>query len=194
MTAPPVRRSLVSRLFGREPDPHRPLDLDYVQSRWVRLYRPGPWRVAVLVPGVLLLAFATTVFMVAALSVRGHLVNRLTVVLVGAAVLALLGLLVTRFTTAGVYVNDGGVKVLGILRSRVLPWRSVVDVRRVPGRQPVLGLPGLTRDGERVQLVLRDGSDLPTPIATLTADFAGRAEAYDIAALALDRWWQAGRT
>ncbi len=193
VTAPAPRRSLVSRLLGREPDPHRPLDHDYVQTRWVRLYRPGPWRVAVLVPAALVLAFAASIVLVAVLAVRVHPVLHLGTLLVAALVLAGLGLLLTRAMTSGVYVNDQGVRVVSLRRSRVMRWDEVVDVRRVAGPQAVFGLPMVRQDGERVLLILRGGSDVPTPVATGAADFAGRAEAYDIAASALERWWQAGR-
>jgi hypothetical protein len=56
----------------------------------------------------------------------------------------------------------------------------------------VLGI-GPRVDGERVVVVLRDGSELDTTISTVSADFLGRAEAYDVAALGLDRWWHASR-
>ena len=186
----PPRRSLVSRLFGREPDPHRPLDLDYVQIRWVRLYRPGPWRMAVIVPTVLVLSFLTAVAVIAALSVPGSLTGRALGLLVTVAVVTALGMFTARVLTAGVYVNDTAVRLLTVRRSDIVPWRAVVDVRRVPGPQPLLGVPLLSRAGERVQLVLADGADLRTPLTNVSPDFAGRAEAYDVAALALERWWQ----
>lgn len=189
----PQRRSLVSRMFGREPDPNRPLDDDYVQRKWVRLYRPGPWRTAVIVPTVLVLAFLTAVAMVAALSVPGSLAGRAFGLLVMAAFVAVLGTITARVMTVGVYVNDAAIRLLTLRSTRVVPWSRVVDVRRVPGPQPLLGMPWLPRHGERVLLVLADGSDLPTPVTTMSPDFAGRAEAYDVSALALERWWHDSR-
>lgn len=193
VTVPPARRSLVSRLFGREPDPNRPLDHDYVQRKWVRLYRPGPWRVAVMVPTVLVMALAMTVVVAAALATPGHVVVRMTGLAVAAVVAAAIGLFLSRILTAGVYVNDDALRMLSLRGSRVVPWSGVVDVRRVPGPQPMLGLPIRSTNAEQVVLVLADGDDIATPVTSVSADFLGRAEAFDIAAMALERWWVAGR-
>jgi uncharacterized membrane protein (DUF485 family) len=180
-------------MFGREPDPHRPLDGDYVQKRWVRLYRPGPWRVAVMVPTVLVMALAMTVVVTAALATPGHIAVRMTGLVVAAAIAAAIGLFLTRILTTGVYVNDEALRMLSLRSTRVVPWSGVVDVRRVPGPQPMLGLPIRSPHAEQVVLVLSGGDDLATPVTSVSADFLGRAEAFDIAAMALERWWAAGR-
>lgn len=194
VAAPEHRKSLITRLIWREPDPHRPLDHDYVQRKWVRLYRPGPWRVAVMVPTALLLVLAMTVVVTAALATPGHMLVRVTGLAVAALVAAAIGLFLSRVLTAGVYVNDEALRMLSLRGTRVVPWSGVVDVRRVPGPLPMLGLPIRSANAEQVVLVLTDGDDLATPVTSVSADFLGRAEAFDIAAMALERWWAAGRT
>lgn len=194
VAAPEHRKSLITRLIWREPDPHRPLDHDYVQRKWVRLYRPGPWRVAVMVPTALLLVLAMTVVVTAALATPGHMLVRVTGLAVAALVAAVIGLFLSRVLTAGVYVNDEALRMLSLRGTRVVPWSGVVDVRRVPGPLPMLGLPIRSANAEQVVLVLTDGDDLATPVTSVSADFLGRAEAFDIAAMALERWWAAGRT
>ena len=55
MTDDPRRPKPLFRVFDRDPDRHRPVDGDYVQSAYIRLHRPGPWRTAL----VVVLAFTT---------------------------------------------------------------------------------------------------------------------------------------
>jgi hypothetical protein len=65
-------------------------------------------------------------------------------------------------------------------------------VRRVRSPARPLGLlPG--RDAEVVVLVRRSGDDVLTPMTSVSSDFLGRPEAFDIAALALERWWHDSR-
>lgn len=190
----PERRSLISRLLTGTPDPNRPLDHAYVQRRWVRLHRPGPWRVAVSVAAVLAFALLASSALSGTLAVPATWLQRIVVLLVVALLVTGVGILVMRTLAAGVYVTDAAVRLLTVRRTVVLPWHEIRDVRRVPGRVPLLGVPLLPVDGERVQFVLSDGSDLPTPLTNRSADFAGRWEAYDVAALRLERWWLAGRS
>lgn len=189
----PDRRSWLTRLLSRPPDPHRPVDHAYVQRRWVRLHGPGPWRAATVVVTVLGFALVATTVAAAALAVPAPRLQRLVVLVVAALLLAGVGVLVLRVLTSGVYVTDAGVRLITVRRTVVLAWRQVQDVRRVPARVPLLGLGWLPVQGEHVLLVLTDGSDLGTTLTTWSPDFAGRYEAYDIAAMRLERWWQAGR-
>lgn len=190
----PERRSFISRLLTRTPDPNRPLDHAYVQRRWTRLYRPGPWRAAVSVAAALTFALLASSALSGTLAVPATWLQRIVVLLVAGLLVSGVGILVMRTLAAGVYVTDAAVRLLTVRRTVVLPWREVRDVRRVPGRVPLLDLPFLAVEGERLLLVLADGSDLPTPLTNRSADFAGRAEAYDVAALRLERWWLAGRS
>mgnify|MGYP003374656739 CR=1 FL=1 len=172
----------------RRPDPDRPLDGAYVQRHWVRLHRPGPWRLA----GVGVLVLLTTVLAMltlVSLSGAGGLLTRLVVMALGGVLLAATFALTLRVFTAGVHVTDQAVRVSGVRRHRTLPWTDVVDVRRLHDTSPLLGV--LPRTGAtRVVMVVRGGDDVDTGITTVSSDFLGRAEAFDIAALALERWWQ----
>ena len=163
-----------------------------MQVRLTRLHRPGPWRVAL--AATLALASATTALgvVVTALSAPGPVALAATA-LVGGTVLAGVVWLTGRVLLAGVYVADAGVALRGVGVTRRYRWCDVVDVRRVPARCRLLGLAPRVR-AERVVLVLRDGTDVATPVTGVSPDFLGRAEAFDIAALALDRWWAETRT
>ncbi len=189
----PDRRSLLARLLTGPLDPHRPLDHDFVQHRWVRLHRPGPWRVATIIAAVATFALGASSLTTAALTVPGSALQRVVALAVGALLVSGVGIVVFRALAVGVYMTDTDVRVSTLRATVRVPWRDVRDVRRVPARVAVLGLPFLAGDGERVLLVLADGTDLPTPLTSLSPDFAGRTEAYDVAALRLERWWQAGR-
>jgi hypothetical protein len=180
----------IFRFFDRDPDRHRPLDGDYVQVRPVRLHRPGPWRTALVVALAIASAWVALTAVLAVLTAQGG--TRLVVLVVVAVPVAAAWWLTSRVLTTGVYVHDRGLRQSRVLSVTEVDWPAVIDVRRVPEQVPLLGLwPRV--DGERLVLVLADGTDLPTTVTTRSADFLGRAEAYDIAALALDRWWQASR-
>jgi hypothetical protein len=62
---------------------------------------------------------------------------------------------------------------------------GVFDVRSVPGPTRLLGTP-VRVGGNAVFLVLSDGTDVETPLADRSADFLGRAEAYDMASSAVE--------
>ena len=62
----------------------------------------------------------------------------------------------------------------------------------MPGRTRVLGGPW-RGSGSTVYLVLQDGSDLETPLTDVSVDFVGRAEAFDMAAGAVERWFEEAR-
>ena len=169
----------------REPGP---VDDAFVQARWVRPYRPGPARVL-----LTFLIGAVTVFtgFVGFLSVLAEptpwarLANlAITVVVSGS--LAALG---SRVLSVGVWVNDFGVRILGLVHSEELAWPKVADVRRVRAPARFLGSP-LRRGGDTVWLVLVDGTDRETPLSDVGPDFLGRAEAYDMAAGAVERWFE----
>ena len=181
------------RVFSRDPDRHKLVDSEFVQDRWVRLNRPGPWRVALF----LLLVAAFTWLMLAAavfVTVPRTIPGRLVAAAICSIPVSLFGWLTLRATLVGTYVRDAGIRVLRVKSSDELSWTEVVDVRRVPSTTPVLGLPFTQKQGEKVLLVLTDGSEVETTIMTHNADFLARTEAYDQTALAAERWWQETRT
>ncbi len=169
---------------------HGPLDANYVQHKWLRLYHPGPVRV--LVTG--LCALAT--MLIAAISITLATQSRglLAIGAVGLVSLAMLWGAATftiRVLSGGVYVTDFGVRLLTLRSARVIPWVEIVDVRRVAeSRRPLGLLP--KRAAQSVLMVTKTGDDLDSHVNTVNADFLGRPEAYDIAALSLERWWRDG--
>lgn len=166
-----------------------PVDDAYVQTRWLRPYRPGVIRVAT---SLLLLAALGLVLQVSLLTTFHapsgvDLVVRLVVTLV---LLLGLGTLFSRCYLSGVWVTDHKVRVLRPLSTRAWRWDEVADVRSVAGVTRVLGTPVALR-GHTVVLVLRDGSDVVTPLNDRSPDFIGRSEAYDMAAGAVEGWFEA---
>lgn len=191
MTDDPRRPKPLFRVFDRDPDRHRPVDGDYVQSAYIRLHRPGPWRTAL----VVVLAFTTawaSLAVVLAVTVARTFPAKLTVLAVAALPLMVLYLLTARILSVGVYANDRSLKQNRVRSAYECDWVDVVDVRRVVERVRVLGL-GPRADGERVVVVMRDGDEIATTITTHSPDFFLRSEAFDQAALAVERWWQQGR-
>ncbi|MFN8169461.1 MAG: hypothetical protein U0S36_11835 [Candidatus Nanopelagicales bacterium] len=189
--SPPRQQRPLFRVFDRDPDRHRPVDADYVQVKPVRLHRPGPWR-SLLV--VLLAAVTTWSALAAAVAVSGArgLLVKLVVLLVAMLPVGLLVWVTSRVLAVGVYVTDRTLRQTRVLSLVDVDWSDIADVRRVHGRVPLLGVgPGV--DGERVVVVLRDGSDLATTVTTASPDMLGRPEAYDQAALAVERWWSESR-
>ena len=186
MSGPRQQRPLF-RVFDRDPDRHRPLDGDYVQVTPVRLHRPGPWRTLLV---VVLAAVTTWTALAAAVAVAGAhgLGVKLVVLAVAMVPVGLLIWITSRVLAVGTYVSDRYLRQTRVLSLTDVDWVDIADVRRVPGRVRLLGI-GPAVDGERVLVVLRDGSDLATTVTTASPDFLGRGEAYDQAALAVERWW-----
>jgi predicted anti-sigma-YlaC factor YlaD len=109
VTDDPRRPKPLFRVFDRDPDRHRLLDRDYVQTTFVRLHRPGPWRTAL----VVLLAFTAawaSLAAVLAVTVARTFLAKLVVVGVVALPLVALYLLTARILSVGVYANDWTLK------------------------------------------------------------------------------------
>ncbi|MGD9956980.1 MAG: hypothetical protein AB7O74_04820 [Candidatus Nanopelagicales bacterium] len=191
MTDDPRRPKPLFRVFDRDPDRHRPLDREYVQSSFVRLHRPGPWRTAL----VVLLAFTAawaSLAAVLAVTVARTFPAKLVVVGVVALPLVALYLLTARILSVGVYANDWTLKQNRVGTAYEGDWADVVDVRTITDRVRLLGV-GPHVDGQRVVVVMRDGDEIATTITTHSPDFLLRPEAFDQAALAVERWWQQSR-
>jgi hypothetical protein len=168
--------------------PPGPVDDAYVQTRWMRPYRPGLLRVGM---SLLLLATLGLVLEVSLLTTfhaptKVDLVIRLAIT---AVLLVGLGTVFSRCYLSGVWVTDYRVRVLQPLSTRAWPWTEIADVRSVAGPTRLLGTPVVV-GGQCVVLVLRDGSDVVTPVSDRSPDFLGRAEAYDMAAGAVEGWFQ----
>ncbi len=172
--------------------PPGPVDDAFVQKNWVRPYRPGPFRVA-----MALLVFAVTVYatfagVIAVLTTPTGL-GRLIAAVITVVIAGSLALLGSRLMATGVWVNDFGVRIYGLVRTERIPWSAIADVRRVSGGARLLGSP-LRSSGNTVWIVLLDGSDRETPVASRGPDFFGRHEAYDMAAGAVERWFEETRS
>jgi hypothetical protein len=191
VTDDPRRPKPLFRVFDRDPDRHRPLDRDYVQKAYVRLHRPGPWRTALVVVLAFTCAWASLA-VVLAVTVARTLPAKLVVVAVAALPLMLLYLLTARILSVGVYANDWSLKQNRVRTAYEADWADVVDVRRVVDRVRFLGV-GPRVDGQRVVVVMRDGDEISTTITTHSPDFLLRDEAFDQAALAVERWWEQSR-
>ena len=117
---------------------------------------------------------------------RGPASSTCSITCVVAGSLAVFG---SRLLSSGVWVNDFGVRILGLVRNETWPGDSVADVRRVHGPRGCSGSP-VRRSGDTVWIVLVDGTDRETPLSDVGPDFLARAEAYDMAAGAVERWFE----
>ncbi|MER5521369.1 MULTISPECIES: hypothetical protein [unclassified Streptomyces] len=153
------------------------------RDRWRRPYRPGPWRVGGAALWLLLASFV--LFAAVALALTGSLSSAGAVL--GIALLIIAGAL--RILRMGVWVSARGVRQVGLLYTRTVPWKRVVSVRTA--QQPVrwLGLPR-TVQGQALTLVRKDRSsdDMDPLLTTHGMDFLGRASAFDRAADAVEAW------
>ncbi len=171
--------------------PPGPVDDAYHQTKWVRPYRPGPYRVAVCLFLIVVLLYATMASLLAVYGSFGIPELGLRLLLAG-GIYVLLVLVGVRAYLSGVWVTDDGVRILRPLSTRAWRWADVADVRSVPGPTRLLGTP-VRVGGHAVVLVLSDGTDVETPLADRSADFLGRAEAYDMAASAVEGWLEQHR-
>ncbi|MEV4976484.1 hypothetical protein [Streptomyces scopuliridis] len=165
------------RAFDATDDVALPFD-DH--DHWRRPYRPGPWRV---VAAALLLLLASFVLLAAMIIAFAGALSGATVCLVVAGVVIAAAL---RLLRMGAWVSRHGVRRVGLLMTRTVPWDQATAVRTV--QQPVrwLGLPR-TVQGQALVVARRQGE----PIQLLTdhnADFLSRGEAFDRAADTVEVW------
>ncbi|GGW81337.1 membrane protein [Streptomyces lucensis JCM 4490] len=157
-------------------------------ERWRRPYRPGPWRVGAAALGLLLASFMLFAAVLIALS--GSLSSS---GFSSAAVALGLGLAVVagalRLLRMGVWVSGRGLRRVGFLVTRTVPWARVLSVRTV--QQPVrfVGLPR-TVQGQALALARKDRRAEGTAplLTTHDLDFLGRPAAFDRAADTVEAW------
>ncbi|WP_030784339.1 PH domain-containing protein [Streptomyces sp. NRRL S-920] len=153
------------------------------RDQWRRPYRPGPWRVGTAALSLLLASYVLFAAVIIAFADS----------LMGAALCAgLAGLIIVgslRLLRVGTWVSARGVRRVGFLRTRTVPWAQIATVRTA--QQPVrwLGLPR-TVQGQALILVRRDqaagGQQLL--MTDRNADFLARHEAFNRAADAIEVW------
>ncbi len=177
------RRPICWFLWSR-PDPHAPVDGDYTQVRAVRISLRGPIRLLTLVVGAAIEVVVTGTAVMAAL---GSGVSVLA--LLGAAIAASGLYLLLRGWVVGTYVTDTAVIIETAFGRRVLSWSDVTAVPSVEQSCPLLGLP-LRVSGTRVLVTDADGHNVGTHVYSTSPDYWLRPEAFDMAALRLDRWHQ----
>ncbi|MEW2620083.1 phage holin family protein [Streptomyces sp. NPDC048106] len=153
------------------------------RDRWRRPYRPGPWRVGV--AALVLMVASFVLFAAVLIALTGTPSSAGAVLGIGLVVIA--GAL--RLLRMGVWVSPRGVRQVGPVMTRTVPWARVVSVRTV--QQPVrwLGLPR-TVQGQALVLARKDraaGETAPL-LTTHSLDFLGRPAAFDRAADAVEAW------
>ncbi|AVV40162.1 hypothetical protein PYK79_39205 [Streptomyces sp. ID05-04B] len=152
------------------------------RERWRRPYRPGPWRVGIAALTLLLASFV--LFAAVIIALTGS-VSEAAVVFGGSLLVIACAL---RLLRMGVWVSARGLRQVGFLVTRTLPWERVGVVHTV--QQPVrwLGLPR-TVQGQALTVARRDRPAESTPLLTTHgADFLARGEAFDRAADAVEAW------
>ncbi|NBE56338.1 PH domain-containing protein [Streptomyces boluensis] len=157
------------------------------RDQWRRPYRPGPWRVAA--AALLLLLASYILFASVIIAFAGALPGAVACGAGAALVIAA----ALRLLRVGTWVSAQGVRRVGFLVTRTVPWAQVVAVRTT--QQPVrwLGLPR-TVQGQALMLVCQGGETLTAPLLTShSADFLARGEAFERAADAVEAWAEEGR-
>ncbi|WP_237554850.1 MULTISPECIES: hypothetical protein [unclassified Streptomyces] len=151
------------------------------QDRWMRPYRPGPWRVATAALALMLASYLLLAALIMALA--GGVSGAAGVLVVGLVVIA--GTL--RLLRVGVWLSGKGVRQVGYFGTVTVPWGRVTSVRTAQQPVKVLGLPR-TVQGQALVVSRRGGQPLRTLVTDHNADFLGRIEAFDIAADAIESW------
>jgi hypothetical protein len=151
------------------------------QDRWMRPYRPGPWRVATAALALMLASYLLLAALIMALAggVSG------AEAMLGAAVVIIVSTL--RLLRTGVWLSGKGVRQVGYLLTVTVPWGKVASVRTAQQPVKVLGLPR-TVQGQALIVTRRGGQPLRPLLTDHNADFLGRVEAFDIAADAIESW------
>ncbi|MEU3461742.1 hypothetical protein ABZ721_17580 [Streptomyces sp. NPDC006733] len=155
--------------------PHTP------QDRWMRPYRPGPWRVAT---AALLLVLASYVLFAALIIAATGALPAAGLCLAGGSLVIVSAL---RLLRVGFWVSGRGLRQSGLFYTITVPWDGVGSVRTVQQPVKVLGLPR-TVQGQALVVTRRNGEALRPLMTDHNADFLGRTEAFDMAADAIEGW------
>lgn len=175
--------------FWPAPREH-PVGAAYRQVRWVRPYRPGFPRVAAVAVLALVVSQLAVLAVLLLVTPGAPLAGRLLLGGVALSATVGMGMLLGRTFASGIYVNDAGLRLVTVRRTLTADWAEVVDVSDVAGRQGLLGVPLVPVPGRAVVVTVRDLGPVRTPLTSVGPDFLGRAEAYAMAAGAVERWWR----
>lgn len=151
------------------------------QDRWMRPYRPGPWRVAT--AALLLMLASYLLFAALIMAAAGGTQGAVMCLAVALAVIA--GTL--RLLRVGVWVSGKGLRQAGFFATTTVPWNQITSVRTAQQPVRVLRLPRSVQ-GQALLIVRRGGGPLRPMLTDHNADFLGRVEAFDMAADAIEGW------
>jgi hypothetical protein len=151
------------------------------QDRWMRPYRPGPWRVATAALALMLASYLLLAALIMGLA--GGASGGVAVLV--AALVVIGGTL--RLLRVGVWLSGKGVRQVGYFGTVTVPWSRVASVRTAQQPVKVLGLPRSVQ-GQALVVTRRGGQPLRALLTDHNADFLGRIEAFDIAADAIESW------
>jgi hypothetical protein len=151
------------------------------QDRWMRPYRPGPWRVGVAALALMLASYL--LFAALIMAAAGNTQGTGTCLAVAAGVIVA----TLRLLRVGVWVSGRGLRQAGYFTSTTVRWQHVVSVRTAQQPVRVLGLPRSVQ-GQALLITRRGGETLRPLLTDHNADFLGRVEAFDIAADAIEGW------
>ncbi len=152
------------------------------RDQWRRPYRPGPWRVGAAALSLLLASYLLFAAVIVAFA------DSLTGGAICAALAAAVIVGSLRLLRVGTWVSARGVRRVGFLRTRTVPWEQISAVRTA--QQPVrwMGLPR-TVQGQALILVRRgEAADGQLLMTDRNADFLARHEAFNQAADSIEGW------
>jgi len=149
-----------------------PLDAAAVQHRWLRIAPRGALALFGLIACSAVLACVTAPALLVVISAAVDPARAaVAAALMGPPIIIGLWVLL-RAWGAGTYVNDAGVKIARLRRTTIAPWSEVLRLRRTT---------------TTVLLTLADRGEV-VALDAATPSWWGRAEDFDVAALALQRW------
>jgi hypothetical protein len=151
------------------------------QDRWTRPYRPGPWRVATAALMLMLAAYLLFAGVIIGMAKGPSGAG----ICLGSSVLVIVSAL--RLLRVGFWVSARGLRQCRLFSTVTVPWDQVGSVRTAQQPVRVLELPR-TVQGQALLVTRSNGQQLRPLMTDHNADFLGRAEAFDMAADAIEGW------
>lgn len=150
-----------------------------VKDTWTRPYHLGPLRVATAALMLVLSSYLLVAAVIIGVASGAGAAERWLAAAVVVIVCAL------RILRVGVWISGRGLRQVRLFSTVTVPWDRVGTVRTA--QQPVrwLGLPR-TVQGQALLVTRSDGTPLRPLLSDRSGDFLWRAEAFDVAADALE--------